>query len=1056
MPALYRAAHLKDPLERALLSRPPFRQASVNVFTCSVLVRVDPGTDAEATRQQIERLILRLASELERSPAARARAAWQRRPANPGVGARVAGRTARQAVLDIVRRLYLAQRLDPVQRSAKSEAECPRPARRSRRGQGDAAKQRVRGEAVDPCWHTRDLAALVEQLGVDVTSGLSQEQIAAQRRRFGLNRLPEANARSAFEVLVDQLLNVPVAMLAGSALLSAATGGTADAAAILLVVAVNACIGYATERAADRTIRALTRRSTPEAALIRDAKARTWPAEELVPGDVLTLAPGNYVAADARLLSITQLTVDESALTGESLPVLKNSRALREDALPLCERSNMVFRGTMVTGGTGTAVVVATGSRTEIGKVQEMVGTVRAPDTPMHRQLARLGTQTVVGSAIVCGAVGVIGLLRGQGFAQMLKTAVSLAVAAVPEGLPTVAITTLALGLRRMQERNVVVRGLGAVETLGALQVVCLDKTGTITHNQMSVTAVCAGKHEFDLTRGRFQLGDWEVSPSDYPDLQWTLRVAALCNEAQLERVDGVLLLNGSPTESALIQMALDASLDVGKLRESYPLVHTEPRAEGRGMMLTVHRRLGEQGMVVAVKGRPTEVLARCRTRYEGGRISELSDGMRRELVTRNEQLAGRALRMLGLACAHLPGADIEREHNGVRSYHLDAVELTWVGLVGMHDPPREGVGELIAQLREAGVETAMITGDQSATAYAIGKQIGLSRNGKLEILDSTQLDALPPELLRALAQRIDIFSRVSPSHKLQVVQALQSAGRVVAMSGDGINDGPALKAADIGIAMGAAGSELACEVADVVLPDDNLDSVLAAIEHGRTIYDDIRKAVRFILATNLSEILVTFATVAAGRAEAISPMQLLWINMVTDIFPELALAMEPPDKDVLGRPPRASDAPMFSTREMWRMGQEGVTISVAALAAYAYGLYRHGSGPQAGTLAFMGLTSAQLLHTLSARSSKHRLWDKPALPPNPYVPLAVTGGLGLTALTQLVPALRSALGTSRLRGLDWLVVVAVSLVPLLLNELGKPGPRRAEPSASAASSDHD
>jgi Ca2+-transporting ATPase len=888
------------------------------------------------------------------------------------------------------------------------------------------------GRQEQRCWHRLEAAEVLKAVEGSARRGLSGETAARRLAQFGPNVLPESPPRSALGMFLDQFRSVPVALLGASAVISVATGGVVDAVVIMGVVVINAAIGFVTERQAERTIDALANAVRPAAQVIRDGREITVGSDQIVVGDLLALSPGSYVAADARVVQARRLTVDESPLTGESMPATKSAAALAVEDLPLGDRVNMVYMGTTVTGGSGLAVVVGTARFTELGTVQALVGEARPPETPMERQLEVMGERVVVLSGAICGLVFVLGLLRGYGLLQMLKTAISLAVAAVPEGLPTVATTTLAIGIRDMRRHKVLIRHLEAVETLGAVQVFCLDKTGTLTMNRMAVVSVCTDGERLALARHQFLSGEGPVDPDRRPDLRRLAEVSALCSEAELDGHGAEASFRGSPTEVALLRLARDAGVEIRELRGRYPLTKLEHRAENRNYMATYHSLPGGE-MLVAVKGSPSEVLDLCAWSARDGEREAMTEDRRAAIQVENDRMAGEALRVLGLAYAVLPQGRAREDG------------LTWVGLVGMADPVRAGVKDLIGVFHEAGIDTVMITGDQSPTAYTIGKSLNLSAGRQLEILDSTHLERMDPEVLAAMAQRVQVFARVSPAHKLQIVQALQRAGEVVAMTGDGINDGPALRAADIGIAMGAAGTDVARTVADVVLEDDDLATMVAAVSRGRTIYGNIRKSIHFLLATNLSEIMVMLGATAAGAGQPLTPMQLLWINLVTDIFPGLALAMEAPEPDVLQRPPRDPGEPIVAWKDFKRIGFESSVLTAGALGAYGYGAYRYGMGPQANTLAFMGLTLGQLLHALSCRSETRSLGSRRRLPPNPYLSVALAGSLGLQLLSALLPGLRTLLGTTPMGLLDAAVVGGAALGPLLINELSKqpsPTPR--------------
>lgn len=880
-------------------------------------------------------------------------------------------------------------------------------------------------------WFHMEPGQVLEALKAHGESGLSEETALENLREYGPNILPEGSSRSAWSILLNQINSMPMALLSIAAGVSAMTGGLADALVILGVMGLNTVIGYTTESRAEKTIESLKGLIRPSAQVIREGVCRDVPMERIVPGDLVTLRPGSYVPADSRLIEATHLTVDESALTGESMPVSKVCRALTGNHIPLGDRVNMVHMGTLVTGGQGIAVVVATGGHTEIGRIQSLVENVAPPSTPMERQLTRMSNQLVLISGAVCAFIFLIGLLRRYGFVEMLKMSISLAVAAVPEGLPTVATTTLAVGIHTMRNRKVIIRRLEAVETLGAVQTVCFDKTGTVTENRMAVQRVFAGMRTVVLNGfdgdGAFSCEEHALDPLVCEELLQLLRVSVLCSEAEVVTDGSRHIIHGSSTEAALIRMALRAGIDPVRIRNDYFLLKTNHRSEDRHFMGTLHRHPGG-GTFFALKGSPPEVLALCRQHFRDGERVPLTEEDKIDIEAENERMAGDALRVLGFACS--TGEDAEA---------FDSPDaLTWLGLVGMADPIRKGVKELIPIFHDAGLDTILITGDQSATAYAIGKELDLSRGAPLDVLDSMHLADLKPDALVALSRRVHVFARVSPAHKLQIVQALQKAGRLVAMTGDGINDGPALKAADVGVALGGSGTDVAREVADVVLEDDNLETMIAAVSHGRTVHVNIRKAIHFLLATNFSEIMVMFFGTATGMGSPLTAMQLLWINLISDIFPGLALALEPPEPDIMSRPPRDPHEPVIKAGDFKRLTFEGGVMTAGALAAYAYGVRRYGFGPAAGTLAFQGLTLAQLLHAISCRSERHSIFDGGKLPRNGYLDLALGGSLLLQLLTFFVPGLRRLLGLVRVDLMDGLVIGANALLPLLINESSK------------------
>jgi len=878
-------------------------------------------------------------------------------------------------------------------------------------------------------WYILPSDKVLHKLNSSQTLGLSSELASANLQKYGANALSHTETRSNLSIIIEQFQSLPVALLGVAAGVSIFTGGVIDAAVILGVVILNAAIGYTTESQSEKIIHSLKNREQASTWVIRDGNLQEIPTENVVVGDILALKPGSYVAADARLLAADNLSIDESALTGESIPVTKINDSLMGEDIPLGDRLNMAYKGTLVTGGQGLAVVVATGQSTEMGNIQQLVGEATAMETPLAKQLDQVGSQLVVISMGICGLVFGLGVWRGYGLVQMLKSSISLAVAAVPEGLPTVATTTLALGIRDMRRNRVLVRSLSAVEALGSVQTICMDKTGTLTENKMSVVEIQSNTHNIKVTDGEFITGEKTINPYNNDELLKLIHVSVLCNESQVScEKNGKYEVIGSATENALIYMAISSGVDIIDLREKYPLVQTNLRSENRNLMSTIHQT-HEGKQFVAVKGSPTEVVELCQTWVKNGQIVELTPADKRAIAIENDRMAGKALRVLGVAYNHINESRTDDNHES---------DLIWLGLVGMADPILKGAKELIGDFHQAGIATVMITGDQSPTAYAIAKELELSREQQLEILDSSNINNLTPEALTALSDKVDVFARISPSNKLQIVQALQAAGKVVAMTGDGINDAPALKAAQVGVAMGKGGTDVAREVADIVLEDDRLETMIVAVSRGRTIYNNIRKSVHFLLATNLSEIMVMTAATAAGIGEPLNAIQLLWLNLVTDIFPGLSLAMEAPEPEVLSQPPRNPDEPIIKKSDFGRIVFESANLSISTLVAYAYAIRRYGFSPQASTVAFFTLTSAQLLHTISCRSEHHSLFSKEKLPRNGYLNAAIVGSFAIQILAIALPPLRNLLKITPVNFVDIAVIVGSALWPLLLSETTK------------------
>jgi Ca2+-transporting ATPase len=904
---------------------------------------------------------------------------------------------------------------------------CPPPVRAARpRADSLSAAVSPSADWTTP-WHAMPITEAILALETDRTSGLSRDEARGRLGRYGPNELPRLEPRSALAIFTEQFGSLPVLLLGGSAGVSLATGGIADAAVIMSVVLLNAAIATATERQAEHTILGMSRYVLRLIPVFRDGARHLVQPSELVPGDVVIVEPGTLVPADLRLLESLDLSVNESALTGESLPVHKDASAtLAHDAL-LAERATMVYRGTAVTGGRGLGVVTATGPVTEVGKIQALLDALKPPETPMERQLGEVGRELVLINGAICAAVFGIGLLRGHPLLRMLKSAISLAVAAVPEGLPAVATTTLSLGIQEMRRRGVLVRRLDALETFAAVQVVGLDKTGTLTTNQMSVVAIHASGDWLEIGEGRLTCGAGAADPRAVAATRRALEIGSLCSEVELHDGPDRLLLAGSPTETALVRAALDLGIDVRDLRARHPIIRVVPRSETRKRMSTLHAAR-ESRQLVAVKGDPVEVLGLCTRWRVGHRDAPLDERTRERIVQANERMAGRALRVLGFAEGKGARVDGERD-------------LTWLGLIGMADPLRESAPSAIRQLHRAGVRTVMLTGDQSTTAFTIARRLDLGEGGDIHILEAGQFDALPADALAALAAKAHVFARVSPSNKLKIVRALQSNGEIVGMTGDGINDGPALRAANIGIAMGGAGSEVAREVADVVLAADNLDGLLDALRLGRATYANIRKVLRYLVGTNASETLVMLGAAIIGLRDPLTPMQLLWLNLVSDVLPALALGLEPPETDVLAERPRDPLAPILSVGDFRMILREGAVIGAGALLSHAFA----SGGAADNSATFNGLTLGQLVHAIACRSERHGIGSEFARPPNRKLYAALGICLAMQALAHGVPFTRRLLqlGPLTLGGLA--EIATASLGPLVLNETVTSLSRRRE-----------
>jgi len=879
-------------------------------------------------------------------------------------------------------------------------------------------------------WFTRPVNEVLHVFETDPKSGISTDAVALRRREYGENILPKTESRSGIQIFLEQMNSLPVYLLGAAAGVSVLTGGLLDAVIILGVVLANSAIGFVTETRAEKNIDALNDLVHHMAEVIRDGKPVFVSAEEVVPGDILVLKPGSYVPADCRIIKAFQLTIDESMLTGENLPVEKFVQPIMENETALADRRNMAFMGTAITGGQGLAVVVATGRTTEIGKLKILLDDTLVPRMPIERQLDAIGNKLILGCGLVCTGVFGLGLFMGFGFLNMLRMSISLAAAAVPEGLPTIATVNFALGINRMKKNNIIVRHLPAVDTLGAIQTLCLDKTGTITENRMKATTLYTGEKWLSIETGGPVLGGEKIRPSDLPELEMLYTVCALCCETRINGkcADGRLDISGSATESALTELVDGGGIDVKKIRKASPLIKINHRSEQRLFMSTVHRSREQDGFFVMVKGSPLDVLSRCDTHLMDGKTLPLTAGTRLRIQKANIEMAENALRVLGFAFCWTdlgPGEEPE-------------TQMTWLGLIGMMDPPRKGIRELIRRFHQAGVRTVMITGDQQISACAIAREIDLSQGRPLEIMDASELARLDEAELIQRARTVHVYSRVTPSQKLKIVNAIKASGQTVAMTGDGINDSPALKAADIGIAMGRTGTDLARDVADVVLSRDNIELMANALADGRCIYQNIRKAVHFSLSTNISEIQLILTALACGLNSPLNVMQLLWINLISDVLPGLALSAEKPEQDVMEQQPRNPDDPLFSKNDFRGMFIESGTITAGAMGAFLYGISRYGAGAMAGGLAFQALTFGQLFHALSCRSETTGIFTKKKLPRNPYMNWAIGGSLMIQVMSIFLPPLRSLLGLSAVTLMDGLVIGAASTLPFLFNEANK------------------
>ena len=853
-------------------------------------------------------------------------------------------------------------------------------------------------------WHGQSAAQVLTELESSRERGLSRGEAEARLTRYGPNRLEQTRKKSLPLRLLGQLKDPMILVLLAAAGLSLWAGGGEDwldAAIILGIVAVNACISLSQEDSAQRALEALRQMSAPQARAIRDGREVRLDAQALVPGDIIRLEAGDLVPADGRILEAAGLETDESALTGESAPVSKEAAGPLPQDTPLAERVNMVAASTVVTRGRCLCVVTATGMDTEVGRIAGLLLEKGESKTPLQKKMGEISATLSFVCLCVCAVMFGVGALQGRDLLGMFLTAVSLAVAAIPEGLPAIVTIVLAMGVGRMAKRRAIVKKLPAVETLGCAGVVCSDKTGTLTQNKMTVTEVWTPQG-----KGR----------------QEALTIAALCSDAVLTWRGKTPVCTGDPTEAALVEAAARDGLDKAQLEAQYPRKGELPFDSQRKLMTTIHARPGG-GFRVLVKGAPDVLAARCR----------LSPELFRWVNARNEAMADRALRVLGVACRELEF--LPRELN---SRTLEQ-ELTFVGLIGMMDPPRPEAKRAVEQCFAAGIRPVMITGDHKLTAVAVARELGIYRPGDLAVTGE-DLDFLPQSALEEEVERFSVYARVSPEHKMRIVKAWQANEKVVAMTGDGVNDAPALKTADIGCAMGRSGTDVAKGAADMILTDDNFATIVAAVEEGRSIYANIKKAIHYLLSCNIGEILTIFCATALRFPQMpLTPVQLLWLNLVTDSLPALALGVENAEEGIMAQPPRDASASLFAGGFAFRLAWQGVMVGALTLAAWFLGwaVLPQGGPGAANTMAFATLTLSQLFHAFDVRSEKASLFHI-GLWSNPSMNKAFLIGLAMQLAVLCLPPLQLVFGTVVLTLPQWGTVLGLALTPVAVCEIVK------------------
>ncbi len=863
-------------------------------------------------------------------------------------------------------------------------------------------------------WYAKTNRQTLDELDAG-RSGLSPRQAQERLEKYGPNKLAGAPKKPLWARFLDQMRDPMILVLLAAAALSLLSSGGEDwveAVIILVIVVVNACISISQEDSAEKALEALQKMSAPLAKVIRGGEQIRLETDALVPGDIIVLEAGDLVPADARILECANLKADESAMTGESVPVNKQADEVLPAETVLGDRSNMVISSTVITNGRAVCVVTDTGMNTEVGRIAGMLMGEEDTSTPLQRKLAEISKTLSFVCLAVCAVMFGVGLLYHRPLLEMLMAAVSLAVAAIPEGLPAIVTIVLALGVQRMVKHNAIVKKLPAVETLGCAGVICSDKTGTLTMNKMTVKQV------------------W--TPGDRHRKE-ALTIGALCNDTVLHP-DGKT--TGDPTETAFVDAALLDGLDKNALEREMPRVSELPFDSDRKLMSTVHPLPDHPGRYrVMVKGAPDVLLSRC-THILAGTVTPLTASLARDAEAANASMAEQALRVL--ACGY---KDIEVLPNGNPTSEELETGLTLVGLVGMIDPPRLEVKDAVAECYSAGIRPVMITGDHKLTAVAIAKELDIFRPGDLAITGE-DLDFMPQELLEQDVDKFAVYARVSPEHKMRIVKAWQKKGMVVAMTGDGVNDAPALKVADIGCAMGITGTDVAKGAADMILTDDNFATIVKAVEQGRGIYSNIKKAIHYLLSCNIGEIVTLFlATLFNFHQPPLVAVQLLWLNLVTDSLPALALGMEPVEPSVMEEKPRSASEPLFTKQFSVRLAWQGLMVGLLTLAAYWLGEYvlsdPNLADATANTMAFATLTFCQLFHAFDVRS-EHQSIAHIGLTSNPAMNKAFLVGMALQLAVLLVPPLQAVFQVCMLNPVEWLVVLGLSLTPLVVCEIEK------------------
>ena len=893
-------------------------------------------------------------------------------------------------------------------------------------------------------WFHKSVEETKEYFKVD-ENGLTSEKVSENRAKYGTNELQAKKKKSTFVKFLEQFKDFMIIVLIIAAIISGVVGyiegeGITDSIIILIVVVLNAVIGVIQENKAEKSLEALQKLSAHVSKVIRNGKMEVIPAKELVPGDIVVLDTGDYVPADLRIIEAVNLKSQEASLTGESVPVDKKTEKIENTEVDLGDRDNMLFSSSLITYGRGKGIVVETGMNTEVGKIAGIINSAEETQTPLQAKLNKLGKTLGIAALVICAIIFVIGLLYGKDPIEMFMTAVSLAVAVIPEGLAAVSTIVLAIGVQRMVKRHAIVKKLPAVETLGSTTVICSDKTGTLTQNKMTVEKIFYNGNTINTESAKQNIDK---------DLEKLVYISMLCNDTKIS-TEGKL--NGDPTETALVDMGFNLDFD-GAIYDEYPRIKEIPFDSDRKLMTTVNKI--NDKYLVSTKGGVDELLARCNKYLYNGEIKEDLENYKKVIAENNENMAKDALRVLAMAYKEIDHEPTDEEMENMEQ------GLIYVGMVGMIDPPRLEVKDAVDKCKNAGIKTVMITGDHKITAIAIAKSLGILENEE-EALTGAELEKMSDEDLTKNIRKYSVYARVSPEHKVRIVKAWQANGEIVAMTGDGVNDAPALKTADIGCAMGIVGTDVSKEAADVILTDDNFATIVSAVEEGRRIYDNILKAIQFLLSSNVGEVITLFVAILItpllGNLFGIDinlivpllPIHILWINLVTDSLPALALAVDPAQKDVMDRKPNKNKS-VFTKGMVWRIAYQGILIGLITIIAFIVGLATPDENlpviegltneeikVEIGqTMAFCVLAFSQLVHVFNVRDNKTSIF-KTGIFSNKQLILAVLASAALMFIILLIPALRHIFSIPVLPVGNVLEIVILSLMPLIIVELFK------------------